>query len=102
MAKIQKSRSSGVRQKRILIVDDDESLLGLFSLIVEETGCKAVTATDGKSLMHLQQNLPDLIILDVFLSREDGRTLCKQLKSHAVTKNIPVILSSSHYDVKNF
>lgn len=49
----------------------------------------------------MEHDLPDLILLDILLSGEDGREICQQLKSSARMKHIPVVLLSAHVKVHN-
>lgn len=85
---------------KILVMDDDldilmimQTLLTMYGYAVESTShCEqAIDKT-----IHLQ---PDIVLMDVYCGRQDGRTMCKELKSLENTKHIPVILMSSKLDV---
>jgi CheY-like chemotaxis protein len=82
----------------ILVVDDDEGIVEVIQIVLEGEGYLVRTATNGDGLHDLTNNLPDLILLDVLLSGDDGRDICKSLKSNAATKHIPVIMLSAHSD----
>lgn len=82
-------------KKRILIIDDDEAILYATSLILELQGYLVETHTSSECLDTLKK-YPDLILLDVLLSGEDGRDICKRLKKQVKTKNIPIILFSAN------
>jgi CheY-like chemotaxis protein len=83
--------------ERILIVDDDPTILTLLQDLLGEEGYSVRTSTSSTSLLqHVQRFQPDLIVLDALLSEEDGRVLCRQLKTNALTKHIPVILISAY------
>ena len=85
------------KQRTILIVDDDPDILLFLELLLEDAGYTVITAATGAILDGLEeQTLPDLILLDMLLFREDGRVLTKQLKSKALTARIPVLLYSAH------
>jgi two-component system cell cycle response regulator len=85
-----------MKSKRVLIVDDDnfmrqiikDSLAGQFDVIEARHGHEAVRFADSKK--------PDLILLDIELPGLSGIDVCKRLKATRHTKNIPVILISSH------
>lgn len=82
---------------KILVVDDDESILDAISLILQDSGHTVESATKGSQVytkVHAFQ--PDLILLDVLLSGSDGRTICKKLKENPETKRIPIIMISAH------
>ncbi len=83
--------------KQIMIVDDDTNILEFMHLALEFEGYNVRVSTSGKDLQHMQLNeLPDLILLDVRLINEDGRLICKQLKSNEQTKDVPIIMLSAH------
>jgi DNA-binding response OmpR family regulator len=67
--------------KRILIIEDDISILSGLRDVLMFKSYEVLTATDGKSgyEMALEKN-PDLIILDIMLPKMDGFTFCKELR----------------------
>ena len=86
---------------KLLLIDDDEDISAMLYLIL---GSKFEVAIINKSeniFNKVRSFLPDLILLDVFLTGYDGRVICKQLKFHPAYKHIPVILVSGHTDVVN-
>jgi DNA-binding response OmpR family regulator len=87
--------------KNILVVDDDEGILEAVQLVLEMEGYQVQTSLDGSSLRQMSAELPDLVLLDVLLSGEDGRDICRQLKASERTKMIPVILFSAHIDISS-
>jgi len=84
-------------EKRILVVDDEPDILDLIQAILEDEGYYVQTSANGQCFQNLQENLPDLILLDVMLGAEDGRDLCAQLKQREETRHIPVILCSAYF-----
>ena len=85
---------------KILIVEDDPDITLALSSILEDAGYTVVT-TDG-ALDPLPANdtttLPDLILLDMLLSGQDGRELARRWKSQPSTWHIPIIMLSAHPD----
>lgn len=84
-----------------MIVDDDPAILDAMSFTLKDLGYNVVVGENEKDVKKLSGNpscLPNLIILDVLLSGEDGRDICKKLKRHTLTKKIPVILTSAHLE----
>lgn len=61
---------------------------------------EAITIGD-ETCQFVPDYKPDLIILDVLLSGNDGRKICKTLKSDGNTKNIPIIMISAHPTAKD-
>jgi DNA-binding response OmpR family regulator len=85
-------------KKMILVIDDDQAILDAISLALERAGYDVQTSTDGRCLLEISnKRMPDLILLDILLSGEDGRELCIQLKEREETRHIPVILCSAHF-----
>lgn len=83
--------------KKILIVDDECSILGLLKTILEDVKYRVIATPRGDDVMQLcKADPPDLILLDVLLSGMDGREIAKALKSQDRTRRIPIILLSAH------
>jgi len=89
---------------KILIVDDSEHMVAILSEILLAHGFEVETALSRKELVYtLLASSPDLILLDVRLSGDDGRKLCRDLKANSSYKNIPIILlSGSHELLESF
>ena len=83
-------------KKRILVVDDSAAILDVVKLALEMADCEVSTSLTGACLQHMDYNLPDVILLDVLLSGEDGSEICQRLKDNEQTRHIPVILLSAH------
>lgn len=83
--------------KKVLVVDDDESILDAIALILEEEGYLVETTLKGEEIYEIIKTFqPDLILIDVLLSGRDGRDICKIIKKDPLMKRIPVILISAH------
>src|SRR5579872_3319315 len=82
--------------KKILIVDDDLSILDALELTLESNGFDVKTTDKGEEIYeNIRKYKPDLILLDVLMSGTDGREICKEIKSNSY-KHIPVIMISAH------
>jgi DNA-binding response OmpR family regulator len=83
--------------KKILIVEDDKDILDAIQIILERENFVVATTTKGEETYRKIKSFdPDLIVLDVLISGNDGRTICKKIKSEKATKHIPVIMMSAH------
>jgi len=81
------------RPGRILLVDDDPSLLVVLSEQLHDDGYEVATARDGQeALRRLESGWPDLIILDLMMPRIDGLALARQIKESA---DLPIIVLSA-------
>ena len=84
---------SGVQ---VLIVDDDEWLVDELSRRLEAAGCVLRIAGDGiAAIDSIDQQTPDVIILDIMLPGANGIGLLHELQSYSDTGKIPVIILSS-------
>ncbi len=78
---------------RILIVEDEESLLKLESILLTTRGYKVTGVSDGlAALKEIEQNKPDLILLDIMMPGIDGFEVCRRVKADPDTKDIPIIM----------
>jgi DNA-binding response OmpR family regulator len=88
--------------KKILIIDDDPDILDAVQITLETEGYNSDITTKGdETYKKIDAYNPDLIILDVLLSGNDGRTICKNLKKNEKTKKIPIIMISAHPTAKD-
>lgn len=85
--------------KKILIADDDTAICDVLGIILEDAGYCVITSSDGEVVKSMKKDLPDLIILDIWLAQNDGRELCKELKMKKLTRQIPVILISASHEI---
>jgi len=82
--------------KKVLVVDDEKDLLALLKGYLKRAGYTvAVTTSCKEGLGIVDLFRPDLIFLDINVGSEDGREMCKQVKSIAEHKHIPVVLISA-------
>jgi CheY-like chemotaxis protein len=86
--------------KRILIVDDDLAILDSLGLLLEFEGYQVVKSSSASTLFSMETDLPDLLLLDIWLSGTDGRDICKHLKQKKTTQNIPIVLISASREIE--
>jgi CheY-like chemotaxis protein len=84
--------------KTILLADDDPAILDVMSAILEDAGYRVETSSNGE--VRLDGELPDLYLLDLWMSVKDGRDTCKEIKKGTKTKHIPVIIVSANKDIE--
>ncbi len=87
-------------KKKILVADDDPSILEVIELMLTEEGYDVVSIADGEAIYKLENNFPDLLLLDIWMSGIDGRDICSFVKKQENTKNIPVIMISANRDTE--
>lgn len=78
---------------RILLVDDEPSIVKMVSKRLEVEGYEVSVATDGQdALRKAQTELPNLIILDLMLPKMNGYEVCRLLKFDQKFQHIPIVL----------
>jgi len=83
---------SGLKPK-ILIVEDEAAVVALLRYNLEHQGFEVDAVSDGEeALVAVDENPPDLILLDWMLPQLSGIEVCRQLRRRPATKQIPVIL----------
>lgn len=81
------------KPRRILVVDDDATLLVVLSEQLRDDGYEVATARDGlEALRRLEGGWPDLILLDLTMPRIDGLALARQIKAQV---DLPIIVLSA-------
>jgi two-component system phosphate regulon response regulator PhoB/two-component system alkaline phosphatase synthesis response regulator PhoP len=79
----------------ILVADDDDEVRDLVAVKLSMAGYHAITADNGSTALHMVQNeQPDMVILDVVMPGMDGLSVCYALHSSAATAQIPVLMLS--------
>ncbi len=85
----------------ILIVDDQADTRHMLRMLLQFNGFQVNEAFDGvDALEKIQATKPDAMILDVMMPRMDGITLCKKLRSHPQTIDLPIIMLSGKTTVE--
>ena len=79
--------------KLILVVDDDPDLVEAISMKLESKDYRVEKAYDGiEAWDKIQEERPDLIILDVMMPRKNGYELCDELKANPQYQDIAIVL----------
>ena len=89
-----------ILKKKILVADDNPAILDALRIMLEEEGYEVETTVDGAKAQNIKKPLPDLLLLDIWMSGIDGRNICKLLKSADATKHVPIIMVSATQDTE--
>lgn len=82
-----------MKNKKILIVEDEFSLLNVLKMKFEQGNYKVYIASNGKEGIEMaKKEIPDLILLDIIMPEMDGFEVLKELKDNKETKGIPVVI----------
>ncbi len=83
--------------KLILIVDDEPMIRHMLQYLLSMDGFQVAEACDGvEALDKVEQQRPDLILLDYMMPNLDGLATCKHLRSQPATANVPIIMLSAN------
>ena len=81
---------------RVLLVEDDRYLRKAAEVVLQRAGLTVTTAADGiEALRAVNQERPDLVLLDMIMPRMQGLDVLRALKSDPATAAIPVIVLSN-------
>ena len=81
---------------KILVADDDQSLVKTLTWILKEHGYDVVSTPSGERLFEqLEEARPHLLLLDIMMPRVDGLQLLQRLKSDPRWRDLPVLMVSS-------
>ncbi|HHL41921.1 MAG TPA: response regulator [Candidatus Bathyarchaeota archaeon] len=81
---------------KILVVDDENDILEMTSIMLSSSGHEVQTASDGETALEIVSNNPiDLIILDAVMPGMHGLDVCRTLKRDPKTRAIPIIIFSA-------
>jgi len=78
-----------------MIVENEEDMQHLYSMILEKLDCEIIRAYDGgEALQKLEETTPDLIILDILLNEVMGYTFFEKIRQEARYADVPVIITT--------
>ena len=96
MAKKKKKEKRSEQQSRILVVEDDLTLLETLEYNLDGEGYEVITAADGLTALEVaREDQPDLIVLDLMLPRLDGFEVCRILRRET---NVPILMLTARTD----
>lgn len=87
-------------KKKILIADDDPAITDALQMMLELEGYKVDITMSGETIYRMDKKYPDVLLLDIWMSGEDDREICKYLKQNPLTQHIPIIMISASKDVE--
>jgi CheY-like chemotaxis protein len=82
--------------KKIFVADDDRDILDILSMMLSSRGYKVHATVNALDIFSETTELPDVILLDIWMAGLDGRDVFTKLKKTDRTKDIPVIFISAN------
>jgi chemosensory pili system protein ChpA (sensor histidine kinase/response regulator) len=90
------------RRTFALVVDDSITVRRVTQRLLERNGMRVLTAKDGVDAVSLlQENLPDIILLDIEMPRMDGYEVAAHVRNDARLKHIPIVMITSRVSEKH-
>jgi diguanylate cyclase (GGDEF)-like protein len=88
------------QRPRILVVDDDPSVVELLRKFLEQEFDVSVAAHGEQAIELCRANPPDLVLLDVMMPGPDGYEVCRRLKADPMTRHVPVIFVTARNEIE--
>ena len=90
------------RTPQIMVVDDSITIRKVTQRMLSRHGMETLLAKDGvDAVTQLQENVPDLILLDIEMPRMDGYELATHVKNNERLKHVPIIMITSRSGIKH-
>lgn len=88
--------------KKVLLVEDDETLSTLLSDHLRKEGFEVDVATDGeKGLQKILSEKPSVVLLDIAMPKKDGMTLLREFRSEHPEDSTPIIVLTNSSNIQN-
>ncbi len=91
-----------MERKKILLVDDSNTILMMERMILNKGPYVTVTASNGEeAIQKSQAEKPDLILMDVVMPKMDGFEACRRIRRETTTAQIPIIMVTTRGEAQN-
>ncbi|MBI4248932.1 MAG: response regulator [Elusimicrobia bacterium] len=82
-----------IKKRAILVVEDEEAIREVLRRTLQGEGYHVICAEDGKEALALiQENRPEMILLDLMLPEMDGAEVCRRVREDPVLGTIPIMM----------
>jgi DNA-binding response OmpR family regulator len=91
-----------MNRKKILLVDDSNTILMMEKFILRNDPYELLSATNGEeAVLKAAEHQPDLILLDVIMPKMGGFEACRLIRENELTRSIPVIMVTTRGEAAN-
>lgn len=88
------------RKPLILVIEDDPSVQGFLSVLLEGEGYEVAVATDGlEGLVKMDSIHPNLVLLDIMMPNVSGERVLREVREDPRMRDLPIIVVSGKHDV---
>jgi DNA-binding response OmpR family regulator len=92
-----------MKRIHVVAIDDVSDILDLIQYNLTKEGMEVDVFTNGNdAISHIQEAKPDVIVSDWMMPEPDGLEVCRILKSHIQTRDIPVIMLTCKGDLQDY
>lgn len=82
--------------KKILVVDDNESILEMLRELLEIKGFDVQLLSAGNTVQDVvEHEMPDIVLLDILLGKHNGMDICRSIKENPNTSKVPILMMSA-------
>ncbi len=86
----------------VVLAEDDKAIIEVMTIILQDEGFTVKAVQHYKELKKIfKEETVDLVLLDLWLSGENGSDICLAIKNDEHTKNIPVIILSANQEIES-
>lgn len=90
------------KNKTIVVGEDDEAIIEVVKIILEDGGYKPIGVMEANSIIKIvQKSMPALILLDIWMSGENGGDIAKKIKSDKKLSHIPIVMISANNETEH-
>ncbi|MGB6035694.1 MAG: response regulator [Cryomorphaceae bacterium] len=88
---------------KVVAIDDVSDILDLIEYNLEKEGMEVQTFTDGsKAIKYIAETKPNVVISDWMMPDPDGLQVCRILRNHMATREIPIIMLTCKGDIQDY
>jgi CheY-like chemotaxis protein len=88
--------------KKVLVVDDEHSIVTYLTVVLEDAGYATCSAADGVEALDVaRQEKPDLVCLDIMMPKRSGVSLYQEIKQDPELRATPVIFISAYNQIRD-
>lgn len=90
-------------EQKIYVLEDDDGIRFMIHYLLEEEGyqVKSFPGT-GLFINKIREELPDLVVMDIWLPDGDGRKVCRELRLETATSEVKTLMMTAQYEIGKF